>query len=197
MNVRLKKTFKWSSAVVYESRFVINHYRADVTMITVSDDNEEQNIAYERSKMFIHGVMEDAILISQSNPRIEAYQNTDARLIALPQEPVDQIIGMMLYLKLNAIMENRIVVIDVSLSSSAGDSMYYLHSSGESLAPLDRDGWWTDARPCWYDTQEKTQDKVVNLSRVPEWKDQDLDWTDNNLTDNSVVFAKFGKNEEE
>jgi hypothetical protein len=197
MNVRLKKTFNWSSAIVHDSKFLINHYNVDLDMITVSDNNEEQNIAYERIKTFFHDVMEDAVLISRHSPVLEAYQSIDARVIAFPADPFDQVVGMMLYLKLNSIMENRIVITDVSISSAAGDSMRYLHSSGEALGPLDCQGWWTDSRPCWYDPQEKSSGKVVNLSRVPEWKEYSLDWANEQSVENSVVFAKFRQDEDQ
>jgi hypothetical protein len=118
-------------------------------------------------------------------------------VIVLPDEPVDQIMGMMLYLKYNAVMENRMVVTDVEISSVQGDNMGYLHSHGENLSPgLSRDGWWVDAAPTWYDiTVTHTRDKVVSLNSRPEWADHGLAWTD--ATDkgsNSVVFADFGRN---
>jgi len=98
MNVRLKKTFGWYGAVVYEDQFIITHYSSEVSMITVTPDNREQNIAYERIKLFMNDIMDGAVLISQNNPKLDQYQNIGMRLIALPDEPVDQVIGMMLYL---------------------------------------------------------------------------------------------------
>ena len=198
MNVRIKKTFGWYCGIVHQEKFSVNHCSTELSMLTVVPDNEEQNIAYERMKFFVHGVLDDAILISERSPLREAYEKTGARLICLPEEPVDQIVGMMLYLKLNAIMENRIVVTDVEFWSKLGDSVSYLHSHGEGLGPFIDGGWWTDPRPCWQTYQEKNpQDKVVSLDIIPEWKDHDLEWANDSDRGNSVVFAKFGKDENE
>ena len=197
MNVRLKKTFGLYGAVVYDDQFIVTHYSSEISMLTITPDNREQNIAYERIKLFMNDIMDGAVLISQHSPRLDQYQNIGMRLITLPDEPVDQVVGMMLYLKLNAVMENRMVITDVEIWSRAGDSMSYLHSSGESVGPLAQEGWWVDPRPCYNNSMEKVTGKIVNLTRIPEWHDYDLDWADKTNNTDSVVFAKFGKDEEE
>lgn len=199
MNVRLKKSFGWYSGVVYEDQFLVNHYSVEFNMLTVSPNNQQQNLAYERMKYWIYQILDDSILINQDHPRIGQYRATGARVIALPDEPVDQIMGIMLYLKLNAVMENRMVVTDTELWSKAGDGMSYIHSHGEGLGEaLGVDGWWTDARPVWYDARPQNSDtNIVNLDRVPEWKDRGLEWDDESKKDNAVVFAKFNRDDDD
>ena len=199
-NARLKKTLHWQSGLVYNGDFYINQYAASVSIITVSDNHEQQNIAYERTKLWINRVMDDGILISHDDPTLDAWRSTGARIIVLPEEPVDQIIGIMLYLKLNSIMENRLVISEVELGSTVGDNTSYLHSHGESVGEaLGQAGWWLDPRPTWYlDPHKISEDNVVNLSRGPEWGDFELEW-ENNSHDkkNSVVFARFDRNEDQ
>jgi hypothetical protein len=196
MNVRLRTILGWNSGLVHGDQFCVNQYQAQIDMITVTADNHEQNIAYERVKHITHHIFEDAIMIAHDHPKLTQYQHTGARVIVLPDEPVDQIMGMMLYLKFNAVMENRMVVTDVEISSVQGDNMGYLHSHGENLsAGLSLDGWWVDAAPTWYDVPvTHTRDKVVSLNSRPEWADHGLAWTDaTNKQSNSVVFADFGR----
>jgi hypothetical protein len=197
MNVRLKKTFGWYSGLVHQEAFSVNHCSAEINMLTISPSNEEQNIAYERLKFFVQTVLDDSIMISENSPLLDHYQKIGARLVIFPDEPVDQVVSMMLYLKFNAIMENRIVVTDIELWSKAGDSVSYLHSVGETLGPLTHAGWWADPRPIWASPQEKSsQEKIVNLDRIPEWKDYGLEWDQESESGNSVVFAKFGQDED-
>ena len=195
MNVRLKRTFSWYSAIVYNDQFMTNHYTAEVTMLTVTDNNDEQNIAYERIKAWVYNIIADAIFISQDHPKLDAYRKTDAKIITFPGDPVDQIVGIMLYLKLNSIMEDRMTVTDIELWSEAGDDMKYLHSAGESLGPLTKDGWWNDSRPVFADAPRRGKNKVISLDRMAEWKDYDLAWDDVNEVETKVVFADFNKNE--
>ncbi len=200
-NVRIKKSLGWKSGLVYDSQFYANQYQADISMLVVSDNTDEQNIAYDRVKSWIKYVLEDSVIITHTDSKLRAWQNTGARVIVLPEEPVDQIMGIMLYLKLNSIMENRMVVTDVELSSSIGDSTRYLHSHGEALGEsLSQAGWWLDPSPAWYTVKKNSRNpgKIVNLDRGPEWSDHDLSWEkDINQKDHadSVVFASFNRDE--
>lgn len=197
MNTRLKKTFGWHTGLVYQGKFLVNHYSIECSMLTVTNDNKEQNIAYDRMKYWMYGCMDDAILISENDPVLAQYQALDQRLIVFPDEPVDQIVGIMLYLKLNAIMENRMVVTDVEIWSKHGDNMSYMHSAGESVGDkLCHDGWWSDSRPIWTTSRRgDNQVKVVSLDRLSEWSDHDLGWDYQDNDSNTVVFAKFNKDE--
>lgn len=193
MNVRLRKKFVWSAGLIVQEHFHINHYETDVSMITMTDDNREQNICYERMVTWIHEIANGSIMIEASDPAHTTWLKTDARVLSLPHQPVDQIIGMMLYSKLNAIAENRIMITDVNISSSMGDDMMYLHDHQESLGPFTSSGWWQDPRPTWSHEKRNNIGKVIRLDRLPEWSDYDLEWqqSDTSGSTDSVVFAKF------
>jgi len=194
MNVRLSKSLSWCSGVIYQEGFFVNQYEVDLAMVTVSSDTDQQNIAYERMKYWVQNVLDNAVLIAHDSAILPAWQKTNARLLVLPEEPVDQIIGMMLYLKLNAVMENRLVVATTEVRSAVGDHMGYTHNNGENLGALSVDGWWSDSRPIWFDSRPREQDKIVALDRSPEWKDFQLDWNDQEANpSHTVVFADFPK----
>lgn len=197
MNVRLKKTFSWLSSVVHDTQFVTNSYRVDVSLLTTDATQAEQNIAYDRMKFWIHEVLENSIMIHNKNPKLANYQNTDARVLALPEEPVDQIVGIILYTKLAAIVEDRLIITDVDLQSYAGDDMVYHHNCGDAITiDIAKDGWWNDCRPIWSQIDsKKRKNKIVSLDRSMEWKDCGLEWVDQSGKENSVVFAKFNRDE--
>lgn len=173
-----------------------NHFNCQLDLLTVSESASEQNIAYERMKYFMHHVMDDSILIGSDDPALDRYMETGARVVVLPDEPVDQIVGIMLYLKLNAIMENRMVVSRTETWSTQGDQTSYIHVSGENVGPnLGQDGWWVDSRPTWSAVRQRANSKVVNLERTADWKDYGLAWDGDKDSDqsNQVVFARFDK----
>lgn len=197
MNVRLRKTFAWSAGIIYQDRFSINNYEAKIDMISVSDDHQEQNIAYERIKSWIYEVLNGSILIQYDDPKLASWADTGARLLVLPEPPVDQVIGMMLYCKLNAVVEDRLMITDVEISSVMGDGMVYLHSADENIGPFMEVGWWQDPRPIWSFARVAGTDKIVSLNRPLEWRDYDLGWEEPDDDHNdSVVFAKFNRDEE-
>lgn len=197
MNARLRKSFGWYAGLVYQGRFMVNHFNCELDLLTVSESAGEQNTAYERMKYYMHHVLDDSILIASDDPTLDKYLDTGARVIVLPDEPVDQIVGIMLYLKLNAVMENRLVVSRTETWSTQGDQTSYIHVGGENVGPnLGTDGWWADARPTWSAVRSRADDKVVNLERTPEWKDLGLAWdTPDDDGNHRVIFARFEKNE--
>lgn len=197
MNVRLKKDFVFSAGVIFNDNFFINHYAAQLKMMTVSNDTHEQNVAYERVKYWIDNILDSSILIPSSNQKIMAFTETGQRLVTLPEEPVDQVIGIMLYCKLNAITEGKLIITDVEISSQQGDNMIYLHNESENLGPFGADGWWQDSRPKCANIRHQPNDKIIELVKPPEWKDLGLDWIEDTDSDSTVVFADFKKNETE
>jgi len=197
MNVRLKKNFTFSTGIVFNDEYMINDYTLTADIITVSDDQEYHNISYERMKYWIARVLHGSVLINQDNELISAYRATGQRVLTFPGDPVDQLVGIMLYLKLNSVCENHMVISDIKLSSDLGDRMIYLHSAGENIGPMADEGWWLDPRPVWT-LNKSSSGKIVALDRAPEWKDFDLDWNEHSKEmQDTVVFADFKKHDTE
>lgn len=198
MNVKLRKNLTFTAGLVYEDSFLINEYACSIELLTVTEDHHEQNVAYDRIKGWITNVLDGSIIIDADHPNLSTWQATGARIMSLPEEPVDQIIGILLYLKLNAMMENRMVVTAVELSSTQGDGMWYRHDAGENIGVhFAYDGWWVDPRPNWSGAVLKKHGKIVDLSRQPEWSDFRLEWAqEDQEKHDSVVFANFRRDED-
>jgi len=192
MNVRLRKIYQWLGGIIWDDQYMINSYEILVRMTTNTEDQELQNIAYHRMNYWIYDVMLDSVLMAEGNQQSSTYQATNQRVILLPEEPVDQLVGIMLFSKLNAIMEGNILVTELCISSRVGDDMAYYHSAEENLGPFEQPGWWNDSRPIWSaGVPKRSGNKVVTLGRAAEWNDHDLAWTASTDQDTSVVFANF------
>jgi hypothetical protein len=154
----------------------------------------------DRLKIFIHGEMSNTVFINQTlNERAEMFQIMGVNVTTLPEEPVDQIIGMMLYYKLNAIMEGRMAVTRLDLMSLLGDSVWYQHDADEdSPGPFRAEGWWHEAS-VQHNTVDlgDAKDNVVKV--MPNaWVEYGLTWPEDKPepTANTVVFANFSRNED-
>lgn len=197
MNVRLNKVFVWQSGVVYHKEFHINRYCCSVDFRTLDTDREQPNLAYERMRHWIENIMNESVMISHDSDLRGAYQTTGQRMIYLPDEPVDQLVGIMLFCKLSSITQQRVMISEISVSSTLGDEVTYTHTCDDDIGPFYQPGWWNDPGPIWYNKKDhRAKDKVVNLNRAVEWTDLDLDWkiADQKI-DNQVVFADFTKDE--
>jgi ATP/maltotriose-dependent transcriptional regulator MalT len=131
---------------------------------------------------------------------VNAYRATGQRVLVLPEPPVDQVLGMLLYSKLNAICEGKIVVTDVEIASIHGDGVVFLHGQDEILPIFHQPGWWQSIGPNWEEPSKgkRKTEKIISLGRMPEWTDLDLDWVAHDEEiEGSVVFVDFQRNDKE
>jgi hypothetical protein len=199
MNVRLIKTWHWQSGLVYRDAFYINTYTATVHMHTTSMYDSDHDIAYGRMDYWFEEVMQDSVMIAADASAVKAYAATGQRTLLFPDDPVDQLVGIMLCLKLNAITEGRLIITDVDISSVHGADMTYQHNQAEAVGPLGAAGWWQDARPIWNHTSSSTRgSKIVSLNRAADWHSLHLDWqsAQKQGKDSSIVFADFDRDED-
>jgi hypothetical protein len=188
------------AGIYYDERLQLNSYSISMSLLTKTTDAVNTNIAMDRLKMFMHGKLANTVFINQAlRERAEMLQIMGVNVTTLPEEPVDQIVGMMLYYKLNAIMEERMSVTRLDLMSALGDSVWYQHDADEdSPGPFRAEGWWHEST-VQHDTvvQGDAGDNVVKV--VPNaWIEYGLTWPEDTPepTANTVVFANFSKNED-
>jgi hypothetical protein len=199
MNVRLQYTISFTAGVYYGAQFRTNSYTLSLWMVTNSHDPEDHEISFERIKHFVYSKMDSTVFInSAETDQCRRLIDAGLNVTTLPGDPVDQLIGIMLYYKLNAINEERMFVVETELSSQLGSGMVYLHSDNENIDLDYYPEWWTTADLVHCEPDLIEPDKVVSMHQHAAWRDLDLAWPEAESTknsDNTVVFADFGKNE--
>jgi hypothetical protein len=199
MNVRLQYTMQFSAGVYYGEMYRVNNYNLTLWMMTNSHDPEDHEISFERIKHFVYSEMDSTVFINgKDSEQCKHLITAGLDVTTLPGDPVDQLIGIMLYYKLNAIAEGRMLVVETELSSQMGSNMVYLHSDNENTNLEHYPDWWTTADLVHCDLDLMDQDKVVAMHQNAAWRDLDLNWPAGDqpvISDNTVVFADFGKNE--
>jgi hypothetical protein len=195
MNVRLKYTMPFSAGVYYGGEMRMNQYTATVYMTTNTHDPASHNVAFERIKHFVYEQLDSSIFINLAHSdQCERFVAAGLSVTTMPGEPVDQLIGLMLYHKLNAIMQDRIVVDETEISSVLGESMVYLHSGNEHTDVEHFPDWWTTEDPVHSDYVPPSADKVVTMHSAGVWRELELAWPETDSlaeTGNVVVFADF------
>jgi len=198
MNVRLQYDLDFLAGVYYEDQLQMNRYTVSLNLLTKTKDSASTNIALDRAKAFVHGALESSVFINQANQeRAEMMQLMGIRVTTLPEEPVDQIIGMMLYYKLNAVMEERMVVTSLDLSSTLGDSVWYQHDEEDLSGPFAGEGWWHQASMQHESVEHESAPGNIVKVMSTGWYELNLEWPENTAlaSDNTVVFANFPRNE--
>lgn len=194
--IRLQKSIAWRSAITYNGGHAINQYQATLDLLdsqTGQENEVQQAVAYERLKWWIDNVLDHSVMISEHDDMVPAYLATRQRVLIMPEHPVDHLIAMVLYLKFNAIMEGRMVVDEIRLSSDWGDHMVYLHSNERDGSIADDRGWWVESGPQWHSLADPLpQGKVVELSRKMGWEEIGLGWEQHDGQDTgTVIFPNF------
>ena len=178
----------FTAGVWWEQRLIMNNYMVRVYMLTNCAESASQNTAFERLKYFVYNELSSTIFV-----------NRDCELLCKHLASAGIKMTTMLYSKLNAIMEDRIVINEVAISSELGDNMIYLQTADETLGPFEPPGWWHDSNLIHYDLTLIDSDKVVAMHRAGAWRELGLAWAEQEPTpdsDNRVVFADFNPDNE-
>jgi hypothetical protein len=197
MNVRIAQLLCFNAGAWYDGELEMNQYTIKLWMITQSENSLEQNIAFRRAKHFIHNELESTIFVDATQEaKCEQLVQAGLNITTLPGDPADQLIGIMLFHKLNAIMEGRIAVVEVEIS--AGDAVVYLHGENETSEELIQPLWWFSPDLIHSDVLPRESDKVLSIPH--SWRDLELEWPKEVAVDNDngnvVVFADFKQSDD-
>ena len=198
MNVRLTYESTFTAGTWFDEELIMSNYTVKLKMLTHTMDPADQNIALERIKHFLYE-MHSTVFINQTDvEQAEAFSAVGLRVTTLPEEPVDQIVGITLYHKLNAIMEGRLSITELSISSDAGDGIVYHHSQEEHSDIFAGAGWWHEATVEHDNFEVESEgDNVIALDALDAWRELELGWNNTDVVTDigNVVFANFTSNE--
>jgi len=198
MNVKIGYTLQLTAGIWWNGQLIMNTYSVTFKMLTVSTDHENQNIALDRLRYMADQCFTDTVFVYQEHrDQILRLRAAGISVTELPEEPVDQIIGMMLFAKMNAVMEDQICVKTVLISSRLGDDVIYEHNDTEEITPFNDEGWWLDSEPT-HDVPpadaDIDSDSVFVMPSSKLWREVGLDWNSNEqdiTAENILVFAEF------
>lgn len=179
MNTRIEKDFCFQAGLYFENEFHINIYDISLSMLVETDSIKEQNIAMERASYFLNDIMQSSILVNASNKDIiKKYGNAGLRVCELPQEPYDQILAMVLLLKLNSIMEDRLKITDLVIGSSLSDGVRFNLVSEEAESAFSGKYWWNSPGLSINNRIDSIdRNKIIRLFS-DEWVNLGLTWRD-------------------
>jgi hypothetical protein len=190
---------QFTAGVYYENQLRMNNYTLTVYMITNSHDANDHDVSFERIKYFIYNQMDSTIFVNEKEQdQCQHFVDAGLDVTTLPGDPVDQLVGIMLYYKLNAISEDRMTILETEVSSQTGSNMVYIHGEHENIGNIVFPDWWKTSDLVHCDHGLISADKIVSLNRSVTWRDLELSWSDaGNIKpeDNTVVFADFTKDE--
>jgi len=177
-NTRIEKDAYFQVAIHFRGNFYVNTYEATMSMLIETGTTREMTIALERMNHFLSFVLQHSVLInSEDTVSIQNYKKAGLKICELPEEPLDQVVGMILMQKLNAIMEDRLIITDITIGSTLSEGVRYNLVSEVAENILNGDYWWN--KSCLSISNEgceDNQDNIVKLFDDNEWAEIGLTW---------------------
>lgn len=182
MITRIERDIFFVAGIHFDDAYFINTYDFTLSMLVETDIPKEHQIAMERLDFFIKNVVSNSVFVNEENHEIiEKYSDAGMSIITLPGEPFDQIVAMTLLLKLNAIMENRIKITDITICSLLGEGIRYpiVTETAENADIMVGDNWWhqndletTNQNIYLFEPENN----VVKLFDDSVWAEHSLSW---------------------
>lgn len=193
MTTRIEKDFYFQAAVRFENKFYLNIYDLTLSMLVETESIREQNIAIERINYFLNHVLENAIFVSENEiEAITLYENAGLKVCTTPEEPYDQVVSLILILKLNAILENKLFITDMNMGSKLSDGIKFSVVPEIAVNVFKKNNWYNEPNlsiRC-NDKLENKRQKIVKLfDTEADWNEIGLNWKEKkNKTEKILVL---------
>lgn len=177
MNVKLRFDLNFRAGNWYDNEFLVNSYSVKLQLITQSEDPNDHPVCIGRIRT-VFELLENTVFVDQHHrDKIRELTDCGIHVVAFPQEPIDQIVGVVMFEKINAVLEGRMRVTDLDLNSDCGGNIWFLHNDHETVKEIPDSGWWSEPGPSCNNYHSANQGKkVVKLKKTINWKLFDLDW---------------------
>jgi len=179
LSTRIERDFSFQAGVHFEGKLIMNVYGFTLAMEVETESIVEQNIAMDRIIYFLKDSLTNSVFVQTSDKKaIEKYTQADIKVCTVPEEPYDQIITMLLILKLNNITEGRLNITDIFLESELSDSVRFSYDFETAKHnPFGNKGWWLESSTSMNDIEKNTKkEKIVRLVKHNDWANVGLEW---------------------
>lgn len=199
MNVKLLYDIEFLAGIYYQDQLQLNQYSVRANLLTQTD-SASTTVAMERLKCFVYKELVNTVFFGpEDRDKAEMFQVLGMNVTTLPDMPVDQIIGLMLFCKLNAVMEGRMILTELDICSTLGDSVWYCIEEDDNFGPFADTTelpWWHNSSTQHHNLNlDETADNVVKV--IPsDWHQYELQWPEECIeTNNTVIYPDFRRNE--
>jgi hypothetical protein len=178
MNARIEKDFVFLSSVYFEKTHMLNLYTMTLYIDILTDNDKEQLTAMERIFYFLTNYVENSVFINKKEKKqIELYEKAGIQVLTLPEDPFDQIVGLILLRKFNSITEGRVNVTEIKFGSKLSADIRFHNFDEESDEFDDETAWYNESALNVASTIKKTKkEKVVKFNDIEDWNKIGLVW---------------------
>ena len=149
--------------------------------------------------MLFESVFNNTIVASREEPLYKILEKeTNNRFVQLPRQPYDQLMAAVCFTKANSVLQGKILINELELSSFQGDGITYrIVKEGPEIQLLDIDNWfptkYNKFDPWWLRSDTATYDKILDKGIYTghyRWHNHDAitDMVDNEHDTHAKIF---------
>ena len=183
----MKNKFEFMSGITLGGELFYNRYELMIDFYSLGDTPTNQNLALDRLTYFIYDVVGRAAFIPEGDDALVAkYAAAGIPVLTSPgPAPVDPLLLAMLATKMNAIMENVLILDAAELSSQVGGGVIYTWDPADDsdevhkfVNETDEAKWWASSEPRFvsYSEGTKVAKYEVDNPYPMTWESLDLEW---------------------
>jgi|TARA_R110002167_G_scaffold22385_1_gene80249 hypothetical protein len=165
----MSNTFSWKtkfkSIIIVDGELFGNEYNLNISLTPHTADLKEQTDYFERLKNLFEMVFANTITTWRDEKLYHTLKkSSNNRFVELPRPPYDQIMAAVCFCKANAILDSKITINFIELSSWQGDGITYtVDKNSKELILLDAPNWFSDKYikfdPWWLRADTATYDE--------------------------------------
>lgn len=174
MNVEFTWETEFDATIVLDSEILPNKYYIIIGMVTNTSDQTDQVQAFEKIKFFLKEWLQHSCFSEHDTPASNILiEHFDQKIVQLPVQASDLIIGAALFSKLHAIADNYLIIDFVQIQSDLGSNVMYSIDGEDTFAELNNPSWTTTP---WWNRSDLSTNDLENNNPIC-WADLDLETT--------------------
>jgi hypothetical protein len=174
MNVEFTWETEFDATIVLDSEILPNKYHIIIGMVTNTSDQTDQVQAFEKIKFFLKEWLQHSCFTEHDTPASNILiEHFDQKIVQLPVQASDLIIGAALFSKLHAIADNYLIIDFVQIQSDLGSNVMYSIDGEDTFAELNNPSWTTTP---WWNRSDLSTNDLENNNPIG-WADLDLETT--------------------
>lgn len=183
---RIKNEFHFLTGINFGDGLTFNKYTVMFDMVTLGNQSEDQEIAFERISYFMHEIVQSSVFMMESDiDNIAKYEAAGINVLTVPKPgPIDPVILAIIVTKVNSIVDGVLAIMEAEINSISGGFVTYVWDYVDEEDPIhvlvnaaDSDNWWAASEPRFKSGDSSTH-------RIHDsWKSLHLEWVDDVLLD--------------
>ena len=142
---------RFTNTLYVQNKLWPNDTDVSIHMTPIAEDSKQQHIAFEKIKYVFNKILQNSLFIDNNN-QYPLFEKFDTLAIDFFEKPVDQVVGICLYTKLNAIIGNCLRVDTLEIESWQGENLRFIISESSPENDLLQSStvnepWWKDKSP--------------------------------------------------